>query len=104
MSAFDSLFSDGIFVTAFGSPVTYGRGELEATVTAMDSLISTEARINVGASLAVDIREYVIAVSALTAFTEPARGDLITTSRGEVWEVARVGQLPEWELDADRNY
>ena len=77
---------------------------MELSVDAMDSVISTEARLEMGASLAVDLREFVILCEDLIDFTTPERGDLIETERVEVWEVSRVGQMPEWEYDADRNY
>jgi len=104
MSAFDSLFKNDVFMTAFGATVTYSRGEDEADVSAMDSTMSVQQQLDYGASLVIDAKEWQILVSDLTAFTNPQRGDVITDVAGKEWEVAKVGQAPDWEYDADTRY
>ena len=105
MSAFDSAFSNAAFADYFSAPVVYRRGAEEISIDAMDSIISTEARLEFGASLAIDAREFVILISEMQDdFVEPERGDEIELETGDIYEVSRVGQMPEWEYDADRSY
>lgn len=107
MSAFDSLFSNAVFVPSFGASVTYARGASEAAFTAMDSKISTDRLMEYGASLASESREFVFLISDLAfddVATEPAEGDRITDANDAVWELREIGQAPCWEFDADRNY
>jgi hypothetical protein len=104
LSAFDSLFSNSAFLTAFSSPADYERGELTASVVVMDSIISNQQQLEYGASLVTEAKEFQILVSALSVFGEPDRGDIITDSAGIMWQVAGFGSLPDWQFDADINY
>jgi hypothetical protein len=104
MSAFDLLFTNTSFADPFSAPVIYRRDALEGTVAAMDSRISTEQQIEFGASLIVEAREWVIAISELALFGEPERGDEIQQADGSIWQLAQVGSAPDWEYDSDRNY
>ena len=107
MSAFDSLFSNAAFETCFGATVTYGRGASEAAFTAMDSVMRVEAQLENQAQMIGDCREFVFKVSDLVlgeTAVEPAAGDTITDTAGNVWEVRSIGQSAPWEFDADRNY
>ncbi len=102
MSAFDDLFSNDAFKPFFSRPVTYRRGALEAEVQAMDSKIETSAQLELGASIVVEAREWLVEIPKLNdVFTRPERGDQILAG-GEIWELTRIGNAPDWELDNDR--
>lgn len=105
MSAFDSLFSNEVFETAFGATFVYSRGSTDSTITAMDSRISNELQMEYGASLVTESKEFVIKLSSISEdFMLPERGDTITDVNGAVWEVSKIGSAPDWEFDNDREY
>jgi len=107
MSAFDSLYAGAypLFASVFRVLIAYARGESAAEIYAMTGLITNNQRLEYGASLTTESREFVFAVGDLlfdgSAFL-PVRGDkIIETVNGAeaVYEVAAVGGLPAWEYE-----
>ena len=107
MSAFDELFSNDVFLTAFSAPITYGRGALAVLINAMDSVIDSDDNLDYGAAVNSEYREFVFKISDLKfndIETYPVRGDTIIDANNTTWELQNVQGQPCAEIDADQNY
>lgn len=110
MSQFNDIFSnafDSIIPPIYGETVEYIReGEDAFDVVAMPSEISTDQKLEWGASLTTNSREFEIAVEDMPF--EPARNDTIKeTINGVItyYEITEIGNSPAWEFtDSDRKY
>lgn len=88
----DALVRDELIASA-SSTVVYARGATTASVAAVIGRTDEWGTDNSATHDRYESRDFLIKVSALTAFTEPADGDTITDSVGE-WVLDSPGGKP----------